>query len=125
MATGSREVTEFQLQGEGMQVVFRHGDDECVRLEYNGEVFSGAQVRRETTVLGLAASVLVEAYPDSHTVFLTVVVPETHYGPDGRPVPVVTFAVLTTKRTSIAGPDLVSGQVDLYRVVSPLAGIAL
>jgi hypothetical protein len=34
------------------------------------------------------------------------------------------FALLTTKRTSIMGPALVSGQLDVHKVVSPLSGNA-
>jgi len=124
MMAGLREVTEYHLQGDGMTLVFHRGDDEEMRLEYNDKVFSGRALYRETTVLGLVVSAIVETIPDLHTVFLTVIIPEAHCPPDARSVPVSTFAVFTTKRTSIAGPDLVSGQIDVYKLVSPLTGNA-
>jgi hypothetical protein len=121
---GSHEVTEYHLQGDGMQIVFHRGNDEDMKLVYNGKEFSGRPLHRETTVLGLVASVVLEASPDRDTTWLTVVVPAARCPSNARSVAVTTFAVVTTKRTSIMGPELVSGQLDVYKVVSPLSGNA-
>jgi len=124
MNESSHEVTEYHLYGEGMKVVFHQGSDDAMKLEYNGKVFSGRALYRERTVLGLVASVLLETSPDLHTVWLSVVIPDAHCPSNAKSIPVATFAVFTTKRTSIAGPAGVSGQVDAYKVISPLNGNA-
>lgn len=95
-----------------------------MRLEYDGKVFSGRQLHREVTVLGLAVSAIPETSPDRDTVWITVMIPDAHCPANARSVAVNSFAVLTTKRTSIAGPSGVSGQVDVYKVISPLSGNA-
>ena len=125
MKNSSHEVTQYHLHGGDMQIVFHRGKtDEDTRLEYNGKVFSGRALYREPTVLGFAASALLETVPDLHTVWLTVIIPAARCPENAKSVPVTTFAVFTTKRTSIAGPAGVSGQAESYKVISPLSGNA-
>lgn len=124
MKAASHEVTEYHLHGDDMEIVFHRGSDEEMKLQYNGRVFSGRALYRETTVLGLVASAVLETVPDLHTVWLTVVVPDARCPANAKSIPVTSFAVITTKRTSFAGPAGVSGQVDTYKVVSPLQGNA-
>lgn len=118
------DVTEYHLQGDNTEITFHRGSDEETRLEYNGRAFSGRQLQREVTVLGLAASAMLEANPDRDTVWITVMIPDTRCPANARSIAVNSFAVVTTKRTSIAGPSGVSGQVDEYKVISPLSGNA-
>lgn len=118
------DATEYHLHGDGTDVVFHRGNDDEMRLQYNGKVFSGRELHRELTVLGLTASALVEASPDLHTIWFTVVIPDARCPANARSIPVTTFAVLTTKRTSIAGPAGVAGQIEVYKVVCPLTGNA-
>lgn len=54
--------------------------------------------------------------PDLHTVTATLVLPDLG-GQSGPVTPFRTFVVLTTTRTSIGGPNLVNGPIQLYRVV--------
>ena len=119
-----RDVTEYHLHGEDMEIAFYLADDKLTWLEYNGTAFSGPNLHREPTVLGIAASITLETSPDGDTLWLTVFIPEAH-APDGNSIPVETFAVLTTKRTSPAGPAGVSGQVEVYKVVRPVNGNGL
>ena len=87
-----------------------------MKLIYNDKEFSGRALYREKTVMGLVVSVLVESIPDHPRAFFTLVVPEAHR-PDGvRSIEVLTFAVLSTKQTAVAGSE-VAGQVDRYEVV--------
>lgn len=123
MAT-SIEVTEYHLGGEGIEVVFRGRDDESMELRYNGKTFSGRALSRERSTLGLVVSILLEAIPDLHTLWLSVVIPAARRDPDAKSISVSTLAVFTTKRTSIAGPAGVSGQIDGYKVIFPLNGNA-
>ncbi len=118
------DVIEYHLHGEDTQIVFHRGSDEEMRLEYNGKVFSGRELYREKTVLGLAASAMVEAVPDLKTVWITVMIPDARCPAALKSVAVNSFAVLTTKRTSIAGPSGVTGQTDVYKVIAPLSGNA-
>ena len=110
------EVREYHLYGEGLHVVFHQGDADGMKLIYNDKEFSGRALYREKTVMGLVVSVLVESIPDHPRAFFTLVVPEAHR-PDGvRSIEVLTFAVLSTKQTAVAGSE-VAGQVDRYEVV--------
>jgi hypothetical protein len=117
-------VTEYHLRGDGAEIAFHNGNDDEMKLEYNRKVFSGRELYREATVLGLAASAIVEASSDLCTVWLTVILPDARCPGDARSIPINSFAVLTTKRTSIAGPAGVSGQLDVYKVILPLTGNA-
>lgn len=124
MKASLHEVTEYHLRGDDMEIAFHRGSDEDMKLTYNGKVFSGRALSRETTVLGLAVSAMLKAAPDLDTVWLTVVIPDARCPENAKSIPVTTFAVITTKRTSILGPPGVSGQVDTYKVVFPLQGNA-
>lgn len=112
------DVTEYHLHGDGAEIAFHGGSDDEMKLEYNGKVFSGRALYRETTVLGFAASAILETIPDLRTVWITVMIPHVRCPANAESTAVSTFAVLTTKRTSIAGPAAVSGQGELYKVVA-------
>jgi hypothetical protein len=66
-------------------------------------------------------TVSLEGEPDLYTMTLTLAVPPINL--EGKEAPFTTFAVLTTNRTSIGGPDLVNGQIASYEIV-PLTGEA-
>lgn len=76
----------------------------------------GEEIAVERGPLGRLVTVTLESIPDLHTVTVTLVLPDL--GGSSRPItPFRTFVVLTTNRTSIGGPDLVTGPIQLYRVV--------
>lgn len=111
-------VTEYQLCSEEAQVVFHGGTEGPPSLELNGEVYRGGDLHLEETALGLVVSVVLETIPDLHTISLSVTVPAANRPPDASSVPICTFAVYTTVRTSIGGPGLVSGQLQEYKLIS-------
>ena len=72
----------------------------------------------DTTRQGIVVTGIHEEVPDSHTLLVTVTIPEVNV--DAGPEVCAGFAVLTTARTSIGGPRLVSGPLHLFEL-RPLA----
>jgi len=118
MNDGIVKVTEYHLSADDTRIVFHHKEGDEMTLEYNGMVFRGRPLYREDTALGLIVSVQLENTPDLQTVFLSVAVPEANRPSNMKSVSVSSFAVFTTNRTTIAGPDGISGQVRDYKVLS-------
>jgi len=76
----------------------------------------GDAITVEPGPLGRLVTITLESVPDLHTLTVTLVLPD--FGGISRPItPFRTFAVLTTNRTTIGGPALVPGPIQLYRVV--------
>jgi hypothetical protein len=72
----------------------------------------------ETTREGIVVRAIQEEVPDSHTLMVTVTVPQVNL--ESEPQTGAGFAALTTARTSIAGTGLVSGPLQLFEL-RPLA----
>ena len=72
----------------------------------------------DTTREGIVIRAIHEEVPDSHTLVVTVTMPQVNL--DSGPQTSAGLAVLTTERTSIAGPGLVSGPLQLFDL-RPLA----
>jgi hypothetical protein len=72
--------------------------------------------------LGTLIAVYVDAAPDAWARTLTLMLPDINLD-EGRETPFTTFALLTRHLTSIAGPDLVMGQLQEYELI-PLHGMA-
>ncbi len=119
----NQPVTEYRLTGEDVQIVFHEGTADTASLVYNDQIYRGRALFHDQTALGRVISIHLESIPDLHTVFLSLAVPEANRPSDMRSIPVSTFATITTTRTSIGGPALVSGQIRTYNVV-PLKGDA-
>ncbi len=75
----------------------------------------------ETTREGIVVRAIHEEVPDSHTLVVTVTIPQVNL--DSEPQTGAGFATVTTARTSIAGPGLVSGPLQLFEL-RPLAVMA-
>jgi hypothetical protein len=76
---------------------------------------SGDEITVERGPLGTLVTVTLEIVPDLHTLTVTLVLPDVGVS---RPVTHFrTFLVLTTNRTSIGGPALITGALQLYQVV--------
>lgn len=116
-------VTQYHLSGDGMQITYHVGLPDEVRLQYNGTTYQGRALYQEDIMSGHVVSVILESVPDLHTVSLSVTVPRANCPSNMRSIPIQTFAVITTGRTSIGGPALVSGQIQSYKLV-PLTGNA-
>jgi hypothetical protein len=77
---------------------------------------AGPEISVERGPLGTLVTVTLETIPDLHTLTATLVLPDL--GGLSRPVAHFrTFLVLTTNRTSIGGPALITGALQLYKVV--------
>ena len=89
---------------------------------YEGEKgeqkFSGRAIFREHIQSGFMPSVVLEQAPDLHTITLTLAIPAANIPDNMKSIPVKTFAVRTTNKTSIAGPELVEGQIQSYEVLA-------
>ena len=116
----------FELRGGGIKVTYSTSSfDGKPQLTYEDQkvslTFQGEEIRSLDTEIGLQLTVTLGQIPDLQTVTLTLILPMINLqGNEGR---FRTQAIVTTHRTSIGGPDLVKGPLQLYRV-RPLRGIA-
>jgi hypothetical protein len=125
LAAGS-EPNLFELRGGGIQVTYSTSSfDGKPQLTYEDQkvslTFQGEEIRSLDTEIGLQLTVTLEQVPDLKAVTLTLILPTINL--QGDKSPFQTQAIVTTHRTSIGGPDLVKGALQLYRV-KPLRGIA-
>jgi hypothetical protein len=84
----------------------------------------GDEISTEQTSIGRLITVYLDAMPDAATFFLTLLLPD--FNPmvlGAAPVSFATLAMLTTLRTTIAGPGLLEGALQEY-VAVPLEGTA-
>ncbi|MGE5288265.1 MAG: hypothetical protein ACM3ML_13920 [Micromonosporaceae bacterium] len=88
----------------------------AVSLTVDGQALRAP--RLETTREGIVVRAIHEEVPDSHTVVVTITIPQMNL--DSEPQTGAGFAVLATARTSIGGPALVSGPLQLFEL-RPLA----
>jgi hypothetical protein len=79
--------------------------------------FRGEEIRVQQTELGDTVTVTLEVVPDLHTVTLTLLIPAVNLGKDNA-ARIATQAIRTTSRTSIGGPRLVQGQIQLYEALA-------
>jgi hypothetical protein len=110
-------VKEYHLSEDGVRIVFamENQEPELVYEDKEGErKFSGRQIHLEHIQLGYMASVVLNEAPDSHTTTFSLAVPAANRPDEVKSIAVKTFAVRTTHRTSIGGPDLVEGQIQTY-----------
>ena len=75
--------------------------------------FSGDEIQREEIGLGILVTVTLEVIPDLKTETFSVLVPHANIR-DGQ-VKITGVAIWTTHRTSIGGPKLVDGALQVYR----------
>ena len=112
-------VKNYHLSGDGVKIVFSM-ENEKPELVYEDKLgehkFSGSQIDLEKIQLGLLPSVVLDAVPDSHTITLALAVPAANRPDEVKSISVKTFAVRTTNRTSIGGPDLLEGQIQKYEI---------
>lgn len=113
-------VKSYHLAGDGIKIRFSMEDPDELELVYEdkqGErTFSGRAIYRDETQLGFMPSVILEQDPDLHIVTLSLAVPSANRPDNMKSIPVKTFAVRTTTRTSIGGPELVEGQIEVYEM---------
>ena len=131
MANGFIEADRFDLSGEGASVTYDLGTAE---LRYSGPTRPPLEDFVEVTEtahpvetsIGRLVTAVLRATPDGDTSTVTVLLPQVNLPVcDGSvpEAPVETVAVFTTIRSSIGGPSLVEGAVQLYATAT-LAGTA-
>ncbi|SEO71719.1 hypothetical protein [Nitrosovibrio sp. Nv6] len=123
-ATQGRQPNDFTLRGENKQIYFattsfpgeplftyKDEEDESRNREFRGDEIDILEVK-----FGKLITVLIEQVPDSHVIYLTLVLP-TIYLPEGENEhPVETIAIVTTHQTPFTGPGGNPNglQVDTY-----------
>jgi hypothetical protein len=129
---GFQAPTEIALTGAG--VALRYLLDRAgPRLTYAGPEgdfsFDSQEIDDLETPIGRLLTVLLSAKPDFETLELTLLLPtinlprggaaaEQSGSPEPESLEFSTLAVLTTSRTSLAGPALVAGALQRYRVLT-------
>ena len=111
----------YKLEGDGISVVYGQDFGGNPHIVYNGKAYTGVVVSKNE--LGLVASVVIDFAPDSHTVYLSLIIPPVNLSAENKTELVSTQAVFATHKTTIGGDELVSGQTIEYRF-APLSGTA-
>jgi len=113
-------VKTYDLAGDDIRISFSMEDPNKLELVYEDKQgprqFSGRAITWQKAELGFMASVILEQAPDLRVVILSLAVPSANRSSDAKSIPVKTFAVQTTQRTSIGGPNLVDGQIQTHEV---------
>jgi hypothetical protein len=95
------------------------------QLQYGDEKYQvtkrGDEIRSQELEIGTLVSIELEAVSDARVVELSLLVPAVNL--DDGTAEVETVAVVTTERTSIGGPGLVTGQLQTYEAQN-LSGTA-
>lgn len=111
----------LQSRGRGLTIDYSTSSitgEPLLTVTRRGQTYSfrGDQIATLDSPLGRLVTVTLSAIPDLETVTLTLVVPGFNLveGEDTMR----TFAVITTHRTSIAGPSLVQGQIQTYERIA-------
>ena len=110
----------FELRNAPISIIFStSGIDGKPHLTYQKgktiQNFRGDQIDQQETAIGTMVSVTLKSAPDLHSIVLSVLLPQVNIPNDKSRVVVKTEAIVTTIRTSIAGPKLVNGSVQTYK----------
>jgi hypothetical protein len=116
----------YELTGSNTEIIYSttsfSGHPQLTyRDQKDQRSFSGAEIRSLNTEIGQQVTVTIEQIPDLHSITLTILIPTINL--DRAESRFRTRAIFTTRRSSIAGPRLVKGVVQSYRVLA-LRGIA-
>jgi hypothetical protein len=112
---------QYALVGSGVDGVIETSSvtgRPSVEIRIDEKPLDGAEVR--VSEHGFEVTGVVEQVPDSHSVYLRLVVPAVNV--DTEPLPFSGLALLTTARTPLA-PALIEGAVHQYDM-RPVGGMA-
>ena len=84
--------------------------------------FSGTELQTTKTLIGTLVTVTIEQTPDLKSVTFSLLLPDVNLQQSGK-VNIKAIGIFTTTKTSIAGPKLVKGALQTYKVES-LSGTA-
>jgi hypothetical protein len=126
VAVSPQEPNLFELKGPGIEVTYSASSFSGPPiLTYKDKkrdlTFYGDDIRRLESDIGLELTIVLEEFPDLHTVTFTLLLPKINL--NGTEIPFRTYGTITTHKTSIGGPDLVKGPLQIYQVKA-LKGIA-
>lgn len=128
MASTLSQANLYELTGEDTSVTYTPaGLGGAAQLNYRSgnqdQVYRGEQVRSLATEIGTLVTVDVTIVFDGDTLTFSLFVPAVNLRNDTVEAPVETVALLSTARSSIAGPSLIQGQLTTYQAIA-LAGTA-
>jgi hypothetical protein len=121
-AVALEPANHFELAGKGISAVIDTvgvKGEPVVSLEVDGTSINDVSLER--CDFGYEISTLVQSAPDGFDIYLRLTFPRVNV--DESAVTFAGFAVLGTARTSIGGPRLVDGVLDLYEI-RPVGGTA-
>ena len=114
------DVKNYNFVGDNVKIEFSKKDPNELELVYEDQSgerrFSGRAIYREKTEFGFMPSVILEEAPDLHRITLSLAVPDANRPDNQKSVPVKTFAIRTTSRNSIGGPQIIEGQIQNYEI---------
>jgi hypothetical protein len=110
---------QFELKGHCAEVIYSTsniaGIPQFSYRDHQRQVsVSGEDIRTLQTEIGELVTVTLEVIPDFQEVTFTLLLPTIHLPPEHNESPIRTEGILTTARSSIAGPRLMEGQVENY-----------
>jgi hypothetical protein len=112
----------FNLEGDGATISFATSSIAGVpQFSYRDSEHnvskSGTDIRTLETEIGTLVTIDLAQIPDLQTIKVTLVVPTVNLRPPATTSDVQTIAILTTSRTTAAGPQLIAGQLETYRTL--------
>jgi hypothetical protein len=124
---GPEKANLYVLSDKDMSIKYFSGDaDSPPTLSFENALYdkqyTGEEVEVTETILGSVVTVYVDANPDLNVLTFSLLVPDVNIE-NSEEESVTTIGIMTNSLTSIAGPDLVDGQIDFYEVHS-LVGTA-
>ena len=120
----NQKANTFTLRGSDLAIEFAASDltgKPRLDVTYGPDAaqrhFGGDEIERRRGETGLVLSVTLERVADGDSLALSVTLPTVNLGGQSAQA-FRTFAVLTTIRGNIAGPQALTGALQLYRVVA-------
>ena len=113
----------FVLTGKDMAITYAttsFSGQPLLTGKYKGEAlnFMGKDIRREETAIGQLVTVDLRYEPDRATITLTLLIPRINLEGNNSSCRFKTEAIITEQLTSLGGPDLVKGPIQIYRFES-------
>jgi len=115
------KISTCLLSGKGVSVEIDVKDPKKITLTYEDSrlknIYKGGDIDIDHTKIGILLTIIIDAIPDLQMTTFSVLVPNANIDSNAKSIPIKTFAVRTTHKTSIGGPDLVKGQIQLYETI--------
>ncbi len=117
--TPKRAPNLYELSGTRLKVTYSSSSIAgkpllTIRQGRKDQQFTGNEIKTDKTQIGQLVTVTLETQPDRKTVLFSVLLPEVNL-PDSLKSNIKTEAIVTTIKTTIAGPP--KGQVQTYKTV--------